>query len=138
LCHENGNNVFTNGWLVHLFLATLSLELRNSLSLQSFKNNYRNNLLDVQQKLRHFIVYHLIHYLLTSYVLFLLTVRLLIRWIFLAFLVIVMLEFNVHCISHFTFLCVLLILLHQFCKNFLDRGPQFYHLPQLFCAMLSK
>jgi len=50
------------------------------------------------------------------------------------FLLIMMLEFNVHCILALTFLCALLILLHQFCKNFLDRGPQFYHLPQLFRA----
>ena len=35
---------------------SLSLELRNSVSLESFKNNYRNNLFDVQQKLHHFIV----------------------------------------------------------------------------------
>ena len=35
---------------------SLSLELRNSISLESFKNNYRNNLFDVQQKLLHFIV----------------------------------------------------------------------------------
>jgi len=34
----------------------LSLELRNSVSLESFKNNYRNNLFDLQQKLHHFIV----------------------------------------------------------------------------------
>ena len=33
-----------------------SLELRNSVSLESFKNNYRNNLFDVQQKLHHFTV----------------------------------------------------------------------------------
>ena len=36
--------------------SSLSLELRNSVSLESFKNNYRNNLFDVQQKLHHFIV----------------------------------------------------------------------------------
>ena len=38
---------------------------------------------------------------------------------------IVMLEFNVHCIfsSHFY---EHHIILHQFCKNFLDRGPQVY------------
>ena len=35
---------------------SLSLELRNSVSLESFKNNYRNNLFDAQQKLHHFIV----------------------------------------------------------------------------------
>ena len=35
---------------------SLSLELRNSVSLESFKNNYRNNLFDVQRKLHHFIV----------------------------------------------------------------------------------
>ena len=35
---------------------SLSLELRNSVSLESFKNNYRNNLFYVQQKLDHFIV----------------------------------------------------------------------------------
>ena len=35
---------------------SLSLELRNSASLESFKNIYRNNLFDAQQKLHHFIV----------------------------------------------------------------------------------
>ena len=35
---------------------SLSLELRDSVSLESFKNNYRNNLFDAQQKLHHFIV----------------------------------------------------------------------------------
>ena len=35
---------------------SLSLELRNSTTLESFKNNYRNNLFDVQQKLHHFVV----------------------------------------------------------------------------------
>ena len=35
---------------------SLSLELRNSVSLESFNNNYRNNLFDAQQKLHHFIV----------------------------------------------------------------------------------
>ena len=59
---------------------SLSLELRNSVSLESFKNNYRNNLFDVQQKLHHFIVKHLIHYLLSSYVLFPFTIRLLILY----------------------------------------------------------
>ena len=35
---------------------SLSLELGNSVSSESFKNNYRNNLLNVQQKMHHFIV----------------------------------------------------------------------------------
>ena len=33
-----------------------TLELRNSTTLESFKNNYRNNFFDVQQKLHHFVV----------------------------------------------------------------------------------
>lgn len=35
---------------------SLRLELRNSVSLESVKNNYRNDLFDVQRKLHHFIV----------------------------------------------------------------------------------
>ena len=35
---------------------SLSLELRNSVSLESFKHNYKNNRFDAQQKLHHFIV----------------------------------------------------------------------------------
>ena len=35
---------------------SLSLELRNSVSLESFKNNYSNNVFDVQRNLHHFIV----------------------------------------------------------------------------------
>ena len=37
-------------------LNSSSLELRNIVSLESFKNNYRNNVFDVQQKLHHFVV----------------------------------------------------------------------------------
>ena len=35
---------------------SLSLELRNALSLESYKNNYRNILFKEQQELHHFIV----------------------------------------------------------------------------------
>ena len=35
---------------------SLSRELRNSASTESFTNNYRNNLFNIQQKLHHFIV----------------------------------------------------------------------------------
>ena len=35
---------------------SLSLELRNSVSLESFRNNFRKNLFAVQRKLHHFIV----------------------------------------------------------------------------------
>ena len=73
---------------------SLSLELRNSVSLESFKNNYRNNLFDVQQILHHFIVNIWFIICSQSYVLFLFIIRLIVRWIFLV-LLIVMLEFHI-------------------------------------------
>ena len=101
---------------------SLSLKLRNYVSLESFKNSYRNNLFDVQRKLYHFnSLFILIHYLLSSYVLILFIICLLIE--------IVMLEKNLTYIvllALTSVLCTLSIILHQFCKTFLYRGPQVY------------
>ena len=91
---------------------SLSLKLRNYVSLESFKNSYRNNLFDVQRKLYHFN---------SLFALILFIICLLIE--------IVMLEKNLTYIvllALTSVLCTLSIILHQFCKTFLDRGPQVY------------
>ena len=58
---------------------SLSLELRNSVSLDSFKNYHRNNLFDVQQTTS-FYCLTFDYYLLSSYVLFSFTIRLLLLY----------------------------------------------------------